>query len=246
MARIPVALQLYSVRHECERDLPGTLASVAKMGYDGVEFAGFYGYSAGDLRKLLEDNGLKTAGAHVGLDTLSGDELARSIDFHRELGNRFLIVPGLPDHLRSSRAAWLETAARFNAVADALRPHGLRTGYHNHTVEFAPMDGEKPWDTLFGNTAFDVVMQIDTGNALEGGADAAEYLERYPGRATTVHLKEFPDGLIGEGNVRWNEVFRLCEQPGNTEWYIVEQEGDKYPPLEYVDRWLQKFRAMGK
>jgi len=245
MGKIPVALQLYSVRNECANDLPGTLEKVAKFGYDGVEFAGFYGYSAVDLRKILDDNGLKAAGAHVGLETLTGDELAKSIEYHKTIGNRFAIVPGLSGE-RSSREAWLNTAKTFNELAAALRPHGLQTGYHNHGVEFSPVDGEIPWDIFFGNTDPDVVMQLDMGNALEGGADPIPFLERYPGRATTVHLKESPDGLIGEGDVRWDDVFRLCEQPGNTEWYIVEQEGDKYPPLQYVDLWLQKFRALGK
>ena len=246
MGKIPVALQLYSIRDECAKDLPGTLEKVAKMGYDGVEFAGFYGCGAADLRKILDDNGLKTAGAHVGIDTLTGGEMPRSIEYHLALGNRFLIVPGLPGDLTTSAKAWLSAAARFNELAAALRPHGLQTGYHNHGVEFAPVDGEIPWNIFFDNTDPGVVMQLDMGNALEGGADPVPYLERYPGRATTVHLKEYPDGLIGEGAVRWDDVFRLCEQPGSTEWYIVEQEGDKYPPLQYVDLWLRKFRALGK
>lgn len=246
MGKIPVAVQLYCVRHECERDLPGTIAQIAKAGFDGVEFAGFHGHGATEVRKIVEDNGLKVAGAHVPIESLIGDELPKTIEYHLELGNRFLIIPYLPESYRGSKAAWLKTAGLVNELAAALRPHGLRTGYHNHNFEFTPVDGEIPWDTFFGNTDPDVVMQFDTGNALDGGGIAADFLGRYPGRATTVHLKESPDGLIGEGDVNWEEVFRLCEQPGNTEWYIVEQEGDKYPPLEYVDRWLQKLRALGK
>ena len=93
-------------------------------------------------------------------------------------------------------------------------------------------------------------MQLDTGNAMHGGADPIPFLERYPGRAVTVHLKEFsrtnPKVLLGEGEVRWEEVFRLCESVGGTEWYIVEQESYPYPPLESVERCLKNLRAMGK
>jgi len=112
------------------------------------------------------------------------------------------------------------------------------------------MDGELPWDTFFGNTRENVVMQLDVGNACRGGAEPTEVLQRYPGRAVTVHLKEYsqasPEALIGEGEVRWDDVFRLCETIGGTEWYIVEQESYAYPPLECVDRCLQALRAMGK
>lgn len=250
MTAIPMALQLYSVREECARDLPHVLEAVAKMGYVGVEFAGYYGYDAKKLRSMCDDLGLQVAGAHVGLDTLLGDELERSIAFHQTLGNRFLIVPGLAEKHRNSRAAWLATANTMNEIAEKLKPHGMRTGYHNHHIEFQPMDGELPWDTFFGHTTPDVVMQFDTGNALHGGAQAGPFIQRYPGRAATVHLKEYSaaneSALIGDGDVPWSEIFELCETVGATEWYIVEYESDAYPPLESVDRCLQALRKMGK
>ncbi|GIV99674.1 sugar phosphate isomerase/epimerase [Roseiflexus sp.] len=250
MTRIPIALQLYSVRDDAARDLQGVLAAVADMGYEGVEFAGYYGHDARTIRDWLDAYGLKVAGAHVGIETLLGDELARTIEFHQTLGNTTLIVPGLAEQWRNSRAAWLKTAETLNAIAVALKPYGMRTGYHNHHIEFAPMDGELPWDTLFSNTTDDVIMQFDTGNALHGGAQAAPFLRRYPGRAKTVHLKEYSatndSALIGEGDVPWNEIFELCETIGGTEWYIVEQESYAYPPLECVRRCLQALKAMGK
>lgn len=250
MARIPIALQLYSVREDAARDLPGVLKAVAKMGYDGVEFAGYYGHDAPAIRAMLDELGLKVAGAHVGIDTLLGDELEKSVAFHKTLGNINLVVPGLPRERTESRAAWLDTAKTMSEIAARLAPHGMRTGYHNHHIEFVPLDGELPWDTFFGNTSPEVIMQFDTGNALHGGADAAPFLQRYPGRARTVHLKEYSAGndtaLIGEGDVPWPTIFELCETIGNTEWYIVEQESYAFPPLECVDRCLQKLRAMGK
>lgn len=250
MARIPIALQLYSIRHDCERDLPGTLRTVAAMGYEGVEFAGYYGYPAHALRAMLDDLGLRVAGTHIGLDSLLGDRLAQTVEFNRILGNVFLIVPGLPPERRSSRQAWLETAHLFNEIAARLATEGMYVGYHNHAVEFTPLDGELPWDTFFGNTRHDVVMQIDTGNALHGGGDPLSFLTKYPGRARTVHLKEYSSAndkaLIGEGEVDWRQFFALCESVGGTEWYIVEQESYADEPLVCVDRCLQALRAMGK
>jgi sugar phosphate isomerase/epimerase len=243
MARIPVALQLWSVREDCARDLEGTLEAVADIGYEGVEFAGYHGRSAEELRKLLDELGLEVAGAHVDIDTLLGDELERSIEFNRLLGNRFLIVPMMPKEMRASRASWLEAARTLNGVAERLRPEGMRTGYHNHVVEFQPVDGEYPWDTIFKTAVQDVVMQLDVGHAMRAGISHDELLEilkRYPGRATTVHLKAYSstneNALIGEGEVKWREFFSMCEAVGGTEWYIVEQERYPFTPLESVRR----------
>ena len=226
----------------------GTIAAVAKMGYKGVEFAGYYDRTAGQLRKMLDDNGLVCCGTHTGLDTLLGDNLRRTIEFNKILGNKCLVVPGLPGKYRSSHQAWLDTAKLFNELAEKVKPHEMLVGYHNHSIEFTAMDGELPWDTFYGNTRKDVVMQIDVGNAIHGGADPLPYLYKYPGRAITVHVKEFSEtnkkALIGEGDVNWKAFFALCKAVGQTEWYIVEQESYAYPPLECVQRCLRNLRKM--
>ena len=246
--RVPIGLQLYSVRADCQRDLPGTIAAVAKMGYMGVEFAGYYDRSAEQLRKMLDENGLVCCGTHTSLDTLLGENLARTIQFNRTLGNKYLVVPGLPEKYRSSHEAWLNTAKLFNELAEKVKPQAMRVGYHNHSAEFKAMDGELPWDTFCSNTRQDVIMQLDLGNAMHGGVDPLPYLYRYPGRAITVHLKEFSrtnnKALVGEGDINWKAVFALCKAVGETEWYIVEQESYAYPPLECAKRCLNNLRKM--
>lgn len=250
MPRLPIGLQLYSVRKECEADLPGTLAAVAKMGYEGVEFAGYYGRSAAELRAMLDDLGLLCCGTHTRFDTILPENLAATAEFNEILGNPYLIVPSMPAERRASRSAWLETAHVFNAASQQAELLGKYVGYHNHAIEFQPMDGELPWDTFFANTPIRVVMQVDIGNALHGGGDPVPYIARYPGRALTVHLKEYSatndKALIGEGDVNWQEVFDLCEGVGDTRWYIVEQESYAYPPLECVERCLNRLKEMGK
>lgn len=250
MAKIPIALQLYSIRENCAKDFAGTVKAVADMGYVGVEFAGYYGLEAKEIKTILDDLGLKVAGTHIGINTLLGDELEKTIEFNKILENKFLIVPGFPGDYRDSRAAWQKTAGIMNEISDKLKPYGMLTGYHNHSIEFSPMDGELPWDTFFGNTNKEVVMQFDVGNARHGGGEAAPFLKKYPGRAVTVHVKEFSatndKALIGEGDVDWDEIFELCETIGGTEWYIVEQESYAYPPLECVKLCLENLKKMGK
>lgn len=256
MAKIPVAVQLYSVRHECEKDLEGTLKQIKAMGYEGVEFAGWYGRDAETLKALLDENELKCAGAHIGIQTLLGDELEKSVEFHRTLGNKYLIVPGLGREWTESTEAWRKTADTFNEISQRLAPHGMVTGYHNHHTEFQPFEdgGELPWDTFFGNTDKSVVMQFDTGNALHGGSSgkALDFLTRYPGRAQTIHLKDYDianDSYappVGDGDVPFDEIFQVCETTGNTDWYIVEYEDPALPSLEGIDRCLQNVRKMGR
>ena len=250
VARIPIAVQLYSVRFLCAKDLPGTLAGIAKMGYSGVEFAGYHNRSAAELRKMLDGNGLKCCGTHTDLTTLSGDNLAKTIEFNKTLGNRFLIVPSLPPDKTKTRQGWLDMAKTFNELAEKVAPHGMRVGYHNHTVEFAPLEGELPWDTFFGHTRKDVIMQVDVGNALIGGADPVVFLKKYPGRAASIHVKEFsktnPKAIIGEGDVKWPEVFDYLEKTGGTEWYVVEYEVEGVEPMQAIDSCLRNLRKMGK
>ncbi len=249
MARIPIGLQLFSVREDLARDLPGTLAAVAKMGYEGVEFAGYHGYGAQDLRRILDERGLVCCGSHLQLEALLGDEFERTIEFNQALGNRFLVVASLPKERVPTRAAWLEHARLFGELTAKAKGYGMRLGYHNHATEFQPLEGELPWDTFFSHTSPEIVMQLDTGNAVSGGGDPIATLKRFPGRAVTIHLKEYMGGhgraIIGEGDTRWDELFALCER-GGTEWYIVEQASNKYPPLECVDRCLQALRRMGR
>ncbi|MFW6161468.1 MAG: sugar phosphate isomerase/epimerase family protein [Planctomycetota bacterium] len=251
MARIPIGLQLYSVREECARDLPAVLDQVAEMGYEGVEFpAGGFGQEARPLRDMLDDRGLRCCGCHTPVESLQADRLEATVDFALQVGSLYLICPWLPEDWRDSLDAWARAADFFNGVADDIRSYGLRVGYHNHSFEFQPIGGGPiPWVVLGEKTTCDVILQLDTGNCMAGGGDPVAMLERFPGRSITVHLKEYSAtedaAVIGEGDVAWEKVFVLCEQVGNTEWFIVEQETYPCPPLECARRCLDALRAMG-
>jgi sugar phosphate isomerase/epimerase len=252
MANIPVALQLYSVREDCKNDLPGTLKAVKDAGYDGVEiYAAQYEVPANEFRKMADDNGLKIVGSHTPYRAVQDAELDRTVEYNQTLGNPNIIVPSLPQDLRSTRQGWLDVAQFFNQLASKLNARGMRTGYHNHAFEFQPLEGEFPWDTLASHTNQEVILQIDLGNAAHGtGVDPVPFIGKYPGRSQTVHIKDHSasndKALIGEGDIRWDDVFRLCESVGATEWYIVEQESYAYPPLECIRRCRENLRRMGR
>lgn len=243
--KIPVGLQLYSVREQCKTDLPGVVAAVSKIGYKGVEFAGYYDRTAKDLRKLLDDNGLVACGTHTPYESVLGDQLKATIEFNRTIGNSFLIVPWMQN---KTKQEWLDKAKLFNEIAAQLKSQGMWVGYHAHAHDFDKFDGVSAWDLFFGNTNPEVVMQLDTSNCREGGADPVAVLKKYPGRARTIHLKANgggPDAVIGEDKVAWAEVFAWCESQGGTQWYIVEHESGK-DPMDAVRRSYAALKKLGK
>jgi sugar phosphate isomerase/epimerase len=244
--KIPVGLQLYSVRAQCSSDLPGTLAAVSRIGYRGVEFAGYHGRTAKELRKLLDDNGLVACGTHTPYESVLGDKLKDTIEFNRTIGNKFLIVPWMNE--TQSKQVWLDRAKLFNELADQVKADGMWVGYHAHAHDFKQIEGVSAWDLFFGNTKPEVVMQLDTSNCCEGGADPVAVLKKYPGRARSIHLKAHGGGseaAIGEDKVDWKEVFAFCEIKGKTQWYIVEHETGK-DPLDAVKRNFEALKKLGK
>ena len=244
-SKVPVGLQLYSLREQCKNDLPGMLTAVSKIGYKGVEFAGYHGRTAKELRTMLDDNGLVACGTHTPYESILGDKLKETIEFNRTIGNRFLIVPWMEG---KSKQEWLDKAKLFNEVAAKVRGERMWVGYHAHAHDFEKFDGESAWDLFFGNTRPRVVMQLDTSNCRDGGADPVAVLKKYPGRARTIHLKASgggPEAVIGEDKVDWKEVFAFCETEGRTQWYIVEHETGK-DPLDCVRRNFEALKTMGK
>jgi len=255
MGSIPIGLQLFSVRGECKHDLPATLEAVAGLGYVGAEPWGYggdavewMGYSAAELRKMFDDNGLTCCGFHLATDALLGDNLARTIELNRTLGNRFLVIAS--DKPRMSSVDTIkELADILNEVAETLEPEGMFTGYHAHPFDFADIEGETAWDRLFSQTRDEVIMQLDIGNCAGGDGDPIGVLRKFPGRARSVHLKDYggpEDSVIGEGQADWDTIFHLVETTQNTEWYVVEEGGRDGMGFDVCRRSLEALRRMGK
>jgi sugar phosphate isomerase/epimerase len=244
--KIPIGLELYSVRAELPKDFTGVIEQIGKMGYQGVEFAGYHTWDKKpkELRKLLDDNGLKCCGTHTPLITLQGDALKSTIDLHKELGNKFLICPSLS---AKDAQGWTNLAKQFNDIAAKAKEHDMLVGYHSHAGDYKKYDGKTSWEIFFDNTNPEVVHQLDVGNTLSGGGDPIAMLKRYPGRTKTTHLKDHggpKDAAIGEGEIDWKTLLETFESVGGTEWYIVEYESPN--PLPKIKVCLDNLHKWGR
>lgn len=244
--KIPIGLELYSVRNECKADFPGTLAQVAKIGYHGVEFAGYWDRNAKDIRAMLDNDGLVACGSHTPSEmVLTPDKLKATIEFNQIIGNKFIIVP---DMSGATRQVWIEKAKLFNDIAAQLTPLGLSIGYHSHFHDFHAVEGALPWEIFGENTHPEVILQLDTSNCCDGGADPVTELKKFPGRTRSIHIKPNgggPEAVIGEDKIDWPAVFHICETTGGTEWYVVEHESSK-APLATVGRMFEALKKFGK
>lgn len=246
-AKIPIGLELYSVRNQLPHDFTSVIEAIGKMGYQGVEFAGYDGWDKKpqELRKLLDDSGLKCCGTHTALNTLEGDNLKRTIELHKILGNKFLICPNVQAH---SAQGWEDLAKKFNDISARASESGMLVGYHSHASDFEKFDGKTAWEIFFDNTRPEVVHQIDVGNTLDGGGDPIALINKYPGRTKTTHLKPHggaPDDPIGKDKIDWPALLNTYDTYGGTEWYIVEHETSS-DPLKTVKECLDNLHSMGR
>lgn len=236
MAR--VALQLWTIRDECERDLAGALQRVGAMGYDGVELFQLHGLDARELRALLDENGLAVAGRHTPLDF---DAAALAVDAE-ELGtNRAAIAWIDPETLASPDAV----RDRIRAAAEAARAAGLELGFHNHWTEPAPLDGggRSFLDLLRELPAELLWLELDLGWVWQAGADPLAELDRTSGRCPLVHLKDYAsregrdDVPVGSGAVGYERVIPAAVAAG-AEWLVVEEDDAGDDPFGAVERSL--------
>lgn len=248
--KVPLAVQLYSVRQLGQKDLAAVLAQVKKLGYAGVEFAGYYGHEPQAVKKMLDDNGLKVAGTHTALDLLTGDNFQKTVDLMKVIGNKNIIVPSLPQKHRANIAAWKETATLFNELSDKLKPHKMIIGYHNHAVELEKMEDQVPLEVFFNTAKKDVKVQLDVGHARRAGADPVAFIKKFPGRVVSIHIKEYnqsnPDAPLGDGVVDWKGVFIALESGKGIEWYISEEEGKSCVEYSCIAESVKRLKAMGK
>ncbi|MBI3856746.1 MAG: TIM barrel protein [Planctomycetes bacterium] len=228
--RIPIGLQLYSVKNALGKDFEGTLKQVAEMGIEGVEFAGVFGKYGSDpegLRKLLDGLKLQACGTHTGAGNLTGDKLKKTVEFYKALGCKFLIVPGDGRYTKPEPSK--EYAEFMTKLAETLKADGMMTGHHNHTGEFAKAEGDKTYFDLFAErTPKEVVIQQDMGHTMAAGVDPIAIVRKHPGRIKTTHIKNRPakasgkKPYVGEDNFDWKGYITACYEVGGTEWFTLE------------------------
>jgi sugar phosphate isomerase/epimerase len=228
MKKLPVALQMYSVRDVMEKDFFGAFAQVKAMGYAGVEFAGYYGHTAAEVKKEITKLGLVAVSAHVALAALAEDT-AGVIAFHKELGVRYLAVPYLDEDRRPGTPKWAETVAMIRTIGEAFHKAGIQLLYHNHDFEFVKIGGEYALDALYKAVPMPyLATQLDTCWIRVAGVDPADYLRKYKGRSPVVHLKDFTAGAGAAGK----PLYALIDKEGKeTRVDVVDKSAFDFRPL---------------
>jgi sugar phosphate isomerase/epimerase len=221
------------------RDLPGTVTAVAKMGYEVVEFwAPYYDWTpaqAKDVRKLLDDLGIKCNSTHNSGAAVTPEGFKKAIELNQIIGSKAIIQASAPAAAQRGAPVtidqWKELAARLTSFAEQLRPLGMAAGYHNHASEWPLIQDQRPMDIIAANTPKDVILQFDVGTCVEAGADPVAWINANPGRIKSVHCKDWGAGqgrgysvAFGEGDAPWLKIFDAVEKTGGIEYYLIEQE----------------------
>ncbi len=248
---VPVGLELYSVREELARDLPGTGRAVARDGYQVVEFyAPYYSWTADQakqVRKLMDSLGIRCNSTHNGGESFTPEGMGKAIELNQILGAKYIIwaSAGRPANLDG----WKAVAETLSTAAEKLKPRGMATGYHNHQLEFTPIEGKRPIEVIAANTPAEVVLQLDVGTCIEAGSDPVAWIQANPGRIRIMHCKDWAPGegkgyqvLFGEGAAPWPAIFQAAENGGGIEYYLIEQEGSRFPELETAERCIANWK----
>ncbi|MGA2419965.1 MAG: sugar phosphate isomerase/epimerase [Candidatus Acidiferrum sp.] len=248
---IPVGLELYSVRDDLKRDLEGTVRAVGKMGYQCAEFyAPYFEWTEEQtkhMRKVLDESGLKCYSTHNSGKYFEKENLTRARDLNLILGSRYMVMAS--SEPKTTLAQWAQLAEVLNAAAEQLAPSGIQPGYHNHHVEFTPIEGRRPIEVLAEKTKPQVMLQLDVGTCIEAGSDPVAWIKANPGRIRSIHCKDWAPGadkgyqvLFGEGVTDWKGIFQAAEHGGGVEFYLVEQEGSRFPAMETAEKCLAAFK----
>jgi len=266
-----VGLQLYSVRDEMSKDPLGTLKQVSKMGYKYVEHANyinrkFYGYTAPEFKKVLDDLGLKMVSGHTVMgrqhwdDTIKdfSDSWKLTVEDAGVLQQKYVVSPSMDNSMRKTYDDFMRYMDVFNKCGELCKKQGMKFGYHNHDFEFSEkLNDVKLFDIMMKSINPElVVIQLDIGNLYNGGAVALDVVRQYPGRFENIHVKDeikaasgnekYESTIIGEGIVNAREVVDLATKIGGTTCYIIEQESYQgKTPLECVDLDLKIMKKWG-
>ena len=237
---IPIGVEIYTVREPFQEDPEGALAYLKKIGYDGVEFFN-YNFEAERLKEALEANDLACYGILTGWDNLQPDKIEQTLDYNRKLGNRNIAIGSLRKELTKDKATLYKCIEYFNELLRILKAEGFTMGYHNHNTDFELVEGKTIWDHVFENTPQDFNMVLDTGNAMDGGADPVEIIRRYPHRQEWMHIKPYSrtnfwergyGSMIGEDDHNWPELLHTCVELGGTKVLTIEfGNRNRYQPF---------------
>jgi sugar phosphate isomerase/epimerase len=231
MKRDQISLQLYTVRDEISRDMPGTLRKISEIGYPAVEFAGYGNLTPQGLKNILDDLDLRTSGVHVPLDSWERNPETVIADM-QALDCYHAVLPSAPPERRGDEASVARLAEDLNRWGELCRREGVGFSYHNHDFEFASLGRTTMWDVLVRETVPDLVeLELDLYWIKYAGTDPESVLRDVGNRVSLVHLKDMaPDDSlsdlpVGEGTMPWNELLETAA--AGVEWYIAEQDNPR-------------------
>jgi sugar phosphate isomerase/epimerase len=249
----PMGIELYSVRNALKQDPEGTVRAVAQLGYQGVEFFSPYfewtEAQTKQMRKLLDELGIRCFSTHNDASYVAKDKVSRARDMNLILGSKYVVVASAKP--AAGPDGWNAVADLLNSAAAELEQAGLKTGYHNHELEFTPVDGHRPIETLAQKTKPSVMLQLDIGTCVKAGSDPVAWIRSNPGRIHSIHCKDWsPEPgkgytvLFGEGVANWKDIFAAAESVGGVEYYLMEQEGSRLSELDTARECLKSYRAL--
>ena len=259
-----IGMQLYTVRDAMAKDVDGTLARVAALGFKEVEFAGYFDKTPQQIKATLARLGLTAPSTHVAYTTIASG-WSKVLDDSKTIGHEYVVIPFLDEAIRKTLDDWKRIAAAFNTAAEASRKAGLKFAYHNHHFEFVPVDGRQPFDVLLEECDRTLVqIELDLCWTAVAQADPVGYFRRYPGRFPMVHVKDlkripprlpsdvgmipfervFPDLTdVGQGVVDWPRIFAQSAQAGITHYFVEhDQPADAFASLTTGYRYLDALR----
>ncbi|XEC92890.1 sugar phosphate isomerase/epimerase family protein [Paenibacillus tarimensis] len=243
MGAMKIGLQLYTVRNNTQQDFAGTLREIAAMGYEGVEFAGYGGIAADEMKAILDGLNLQAIGSHISLERLN-DDLEGEINYLKTIGAKYGIVPFVAEEDRKDAEAWQKIIDRLDTYGEQFRKQGLSFAYHNHAFEFEEKIGASfVFDSMYEQVSPDrLQVEMDLGWVQFAGQDPLGYIAKYKGRLPLLHLKDFRKGTVeqgidtvelGRGDLDLPSIIAAAEQ-ADVEWIIVEQDNCANPPIESV------------
>lgn len=244
--KIPIGVQLYTVREEMQKDFIGTLKKIKEIGYEGVELAGYGGFTAEQLKEHLAEIGLRVTGSHIKIERLQ-DHLEEEIAYNKALKNEYLVCPWLKWEDEEECLLW---AKKLNEIGKRVKEAGLQLCYHNHAHELKKINGRYGLDIFFEALDSELVKaEVDTFWIQHGGLDPQKYLKQYQGRCPLIHIKDMKDkeskafAAVGEGIMDMEGIIKTAMDIG-TKWIVVENDQPVPTGLVNIEQSMKNLQQM--
>src|SRR5688500_4991163 len=245
-----IGLQLYTLRDMAKKDLAGTLAAVARAGYKEVEFAGLHGHPATRVRRMLDDNGLRSPAAHISMPDI-GPQWPVHLEDANILGQNYLVVAWI-DAERTSDG-YKRVAQRFNEAGLKARGENVHLAYHNHSYTFAPLRGTTGYEILLRETdPLNLAMEADIYWMRDARQNPLDWFAKFPGRFHMLHLKDMGRAPryamldVGKGVIDWAAIFERRSQAGIRHVFVEHDEpGNGLASIRQSYQYLRALRFRG-